>query len=83
MFYNTVHCRLYGEEDELSAGLEEALDRGTEGGGVEVSSTDSDVTGATLTKRSPLSTTLTNLAVDAMDVDDDYGDYADSDDYHY
>ena len=34
----------------------------------------------TLSKHSPLSATVTNLAMDAMEVDDDY---ADSDEYHY
>lgn len=39
--------------------------------------------GGALNKHSPLSATVTNLAVDPMDVDDDYPDYADSDDYQY
>lgn len=40
-------------------------------------------TGGALNKHSPLSATVTNLAADPMDVDDDYPDYADSDDYQY
>ena len=89
--YTVLFRRLYGEEDELSAGLDEALDRTVS---VETVAPAGDVlikpsvsttngTASTLSKHSPLSTTLTNLAVDVMDVDDDYGDYADSDDYHY
>ncbi|KAA0189960.1 hypothetical protein HAZT_HAZT002974 [Hyalella azteca] len=87
-----VVSRGYGAEDELSAGLEAVLARG--GGGVDgindvcpdsLSTTTSIDAGRSvgLNKHSSLSATLTNLAVDAMDVDDDYADYVDSDDYHY
>lgn len=71
---------MYGDEDELSAGLEAVLAGGGEGGSEAGAVTKA---GGALSKHSSLSTTLTNLAVDAMDVDDDYADYADSDDYHY
>ena len=72
--------RLYGDEDELSMGVDDALDSSTVG--VTENGQIIDPTG-TLTKHSALSATVTNLAVDPMDVDDDYDDYADSDDYQY
>lgn len=63
----------YPEEDELSMGCEDALDGRGSGGSSE----------GGLSKHSPLSATVTNLAADPMDVDDEYPDYADSDDYQY
>ena len=68
---------MYGDEDELSMGVDDALDSplGMTGTGVP------DSGGGSLNKHSALSATVNNLAVDPMDVDDDYSDYADSDDY--
>ncbi|XP_045130891.1 uncharacterized protein LOC123515992 isoform X3 [Portunus trituberculatus] len=70
----------YGEEDELSMGCEDALDSTPGGGRGSLGGVGS---GGALNKHSPLSATVTNLAADPMDVDDDYPDYADSDDYQY
>lgn len=70
----------YGEEDELSMGCEDALDSTPGGGRGSLGVVGS---GGALNKHSPLSATVTNLAADPMDVDDDYPDYADSDDYQY
>ncbi|XP_066967956.1 mucin-2-like isoform X1 [Macrobrachium rosenbergii] len=70
----------YGDEDELSMGCDDALDSNTGGGGGKTGVVGN---GGALNKHSPLSATVTNLAADPMDVDDDYPDYADSDDYQY
>lgn len=70
----------YGDEDELSMGCEDALDSTPSGGRGGLGGVGN---GGSLNKHSPLSATVTNLAADPMDVDDDYPDYADSDDYQY
>ncbi|KAK7073337.1 Serine/threonine-protein phosphatase 2A regulatory subunit B'' subunit alpha [Halocaridina rubra] len=70
----------YGDEDELSMGCDDALDS-TTGSGRSVAGVGNG--GGALSKHSALSATVTNLAADPMDVDDDYPDYADSDDYQY
>lgn len=61
-------------------GCEDALDSTPGGGRGSLGGVGS---GGALNKHSPLSATVTNLAADPMDVDDDYPDYADSDDYQY
>nr|XP_045610119.1 AF4/FMR2 family member lilli-like isoform X4 [Procambarus clarkii] len=69
----------YGDEDELSMGCDDALDSN----GGSRNNLGGVGSGGALNKHSPLSATVTNLAADPMDVDDDYPDYADSDDYQY
>ncbi|CAL4060675.1 unnamed protein product, partial [Meganyctiphanes norvegica] len=73
---------LYVEEDELSAGCEDALDGNNMGSLISSSVGVKGGIGGSLSMHSPLSATVTNLAAsDPMDVDDEYPDYADSDDY--
>lgn len=62
-------------------GCDDALDSTPGGGRTLTGGVVGSVGG--LNKHSPLSATVTNLAADPMDVDDDYPDYADSDDYQY
>ncbi|KAK4288187.1 hypothetical protein Pmani_038772 [Petrolisthes manimaculis] len=73
----------YPDEDELSMGCEDVLDGRVVVDGNNGDGSSDGSNGGSLSKHSPLSATVTNLAADAMDVDDEYPDYADSDDYQY
>ncbi|KAB7495502.1 Serine/threonine-protein phosphatase 2A regulatory subunit B'' subunit alpha [Armadillidium nasatum] len=78
-----IESVLYGDEDELSMGVDNVLDGSDCDLGVIGSELGVMSGNGGLKKHSNLSATVPNLALDQMEVDDDYSDYADSDDYQY